>query len=204
MVYVGQLECYEKCEEIIEKTNGIAIGHTQIQRVVDVYGEALAPTISGTRTLSPVQAKEVLYAEVDGSMLFTRDESWKEVKVGRIFKSSDCIDPNGEASWIRHSQYLSYIESSKFFTTKMEDLLESYGTIKERLVFINDGATWIRQWIEDAYPDAISILDFYHAMEHLHLFVKDFFGDEAKSKKWTATQKKLLLDSRGKASNKKH
>jgi hypothetical protein len=128
-------------------------------------------------------------------MLFTRDADWKEVKVGRMFKSTDCIDPNGKQSWIRHSQYLAYLENSKSFTSKMEGLIESYGDLGQRLVFINDGATWIRQWIEDAFPNAISILDYYHAMEHLHVFVNSHFTDKNKSEKWTIKQKQLLLDS---------
>jgi hypothetical protein len=195
MVYFGQLECYDKCPEIIEKTIGIKIGHSQVHRVADTYGKELGKSISTTRTLTPLKPEEILYAELDGSMLFTRDNDWKEVKVGRIFKSSDCIDPNGKESWIRHSQYLAYLENSKYFTSKMEDLIESYGLIGQRLVFINDGASWIRKWIEDAFPDAISILDYYHAVEHLHTFVDSHFTSEIKAEKWIAKQKELLLDS---------
>lgn len=193
MIYCGQLECYEKCPEILEKTIGIRVGHSQVHRVADTYGKELEKTVATTRTLPPLGPTEVLYAEVDGSMLFTRDAGWKEVKVGRIFKSSDCISPNEKSSWVRHSQYLSYLESSKDFTPKMEVVIESYGTIKQRLVFINDGAPWIKQWIEDAYPQAISILDFWHALQYLYSFANSFFRDGKKSKKWVEKEKKLLL-----------
>ena len=85
IVYLAQLECYEKCPEILKKTIGIEIGHSQIQRVADTYGKELGKMIAATRTLPPLKSKEVLYAEVDGSMIFTRDDGWKEVKVGRVF-----------------------------------------------------------------------------------------------------------------------
>lgn len=195
MVYFGQLECYEKCPEILEKSIGIEVGHSQIHRVADTYGKELEKTIETARTLPPLKSEEVLYAEVDGSMIFTRDDDWKEVKVGRIFKSSDCIDPNGNASWIRHSQYLAYLGNSKDFTNKMDGLIESFGNIKQRLVFISDGATWIRNWIEDAFPDAISIVDYFHVTEHLHQFTDSFFGDREAAKKWAEEQKELLLQS---------
>lgn len=196
MVYYGQLECYEKCPEILKKTLGIEIGHSQIQRVTDTYGKALEQRVATTRTQPPLKAEEVLYAEMDGSMIFTRDEGWKEVKVGRLFKSSDCIDPNGKSSWIRHSQYLACLGNSRDFTDKMDDLIESFGDIKHRLVFISDGATWIRNWIEDAFPEAISILDYFHAVEHLHQFTEGSFEDKGVAEKWAEKQKTLLLDSR--------
>jgi hypothetical protein len=195
MVYLGQSECYEKCPEILEKTIGIEVGHSQIYRVADTYGKELEKTIATTRTLPPLKTEEVLYSEVDGSMIFTRDDDWKEVKVGRIFKSSDCIDPNGNASWIRHSQYLAYLGNSKYFTNKMDGLIESFGNIKQRLVFITDGATWIKNWIEDAFPDAISILDYFHAIEHLHQFIDSYFKGKKVAEKWAERQKELLLNS---------
>jgi hypothetical protein len=195
MIYIGQSECYEKCPEILEKTIGIEVGHSQVHRVADTYGKELEKTIATTRTLPPLKSEEVLYAELDGSMIFTRDDDWKEVKVGRIFKSSDCIDPNGKASWIRHSQYLAYLENSQSFTNRMEGLIESYGNIKQRLVFISDGAPWIRNWIEDTFADAISILDYYHAIEHLHQFSDIYFKEKEEALEWIEKQKELLLDS---------
>jgi len=35
---------------------------------------------------------------------------------------------------------------------------------------ITDGAAWISDYIVDKYPKATHILDFYHAVEHLHTF----------------------------------
>lgn len=64
------------------------------------------------------------------------------------------------------------------------------------MIFITDGATWIRHWIEDTYPGAVQILDFYHAAEYLHGFAQEYFSDPKARKKWAGKQKKLLLHSK--------
>ena len=78
----------------------------------------------------------------------------------------------------------------------MDTLIESYGRLGKRLVFISDGGTWIKNWIEDAFPEAVSILDYYHVCEHLHQFANTVFTDVEKLKKWTDEQKELLLQSK--------
>jgi Uncharacterised protein family (UPF0236) len=195
-VYIGQLDCYQKCNEIIKKFIDIEVSISQVYLVTDFYGEAAAKQVNVCRSLEPVKKEEVLYVEADGSMILTRDEGWKEVKVGRMFTSGSCIDPNGKASWIRHSQYVAHLGNCKKFTTQMDTLIESYGRLGKRLVFIADGGTWIKNWVEDTFPQAISILDYYHVCEHLHQFAKAIFSEEKQLKKWTDKQKELLLESK--------
>jgi hypothetical protein len=136
----------------------------------------------------------VLYAEVDGSMIQTI-QGWKEVTVGRIFTSGSCIDPNGNASWIKHSQYSAQLGGCTVFEDMMENSLENCGNLGKRLVFINDGAVWIKSWIGDAYPTAVSILDYYNACEQLRQFTEAHFKDKVVGQKWAAKQKELLLNS---------
>lgn len=181
---------------ILEKFIDIQVSASQVYLVTDCYGKAAEKEVNVCRSLEPVKKEEVLYVEADGSMLLTRDEGWKEVKVGRMFTSGSCIDPNGKLSWIRHSQYVAHLGNSKDFTKQMDTLIESYGRLGKRLVFIADGGTWIKNWIEDAFPEALSILDYYHVCEHLHEFARTIFSDEAALKKWTDKQKELLLQSK--------
>ncbi len=194
-MYVGQMDCYENCSEVLEKLSGVEMGSTQIHRLTDSYGKAVEPDVHGGRILTPLKEKELLYVQADGSMLLTREEGWKEVKLGRFFKSSDCIHAGSKQGWISNSQYVAHLGSSKDFTKMMDDLIESYGPLDNRLIFISDGAPWIKNWIEDAFPHAVSILDYYHACEHLHEFSKSFFKDKIAEQQWAATQKELLLNS---------
>lgn len=195
MVYAGQLDSYEKCNEVIKEFTGVAVSTTQVYRVTDLYGEEIGKTVNEQPTLTPLKKDEVLYAQADGSMLLTREDGWKEVKVGRFFKSNDCIHAGGKKGWISNSQYVAHLGSSKDFTKTMDDLIESYGSLNSRLIFISDGATWIRNWIADAFPNAVSILDYYHACEHLHLFTSNYFTDKKTEQTWVKTQKELLLES---------
>lgn len=194
MIYAGTSESYEKCNEVIDKFIDIKVSAAQVYRVTDCYGKESEKFVNAERTLEPVKKHEVLYAEVDGSMIQTT-QGWKEVKVGRIFTSGSCIDPNGNASWIRHSQYSAQMGGCTEFENLMENILDNYGNLNKRLVFINDGAVWIKNWIEDAYPTAVSILDYYHACEHLHQFTEAHFKDKLAGLKWAVTQKELLLNS---------
>ncbi|HVG17402.1 MAG TPA: hypothetical protein VM935_20680, partial [Chitinophagaceae bacterium] len=67
----------------------IEVSDTQIYRITDFYGKAVEAIVNEEAVLSPLKAEEVMYVEADGSMILTREEGWSEVKVGRIFKSSD-------------------------------------------------------------------------------------------------------------------
>jgi hypothetical protein len=63
-------------------------------------------------------------------------------------------------------------------------------------MLINDGAVWIHNWCTDMYPNAIHVLDYYHACEHLHEFVGMAFKDAEAGKSWAQEQKDKLLESR--------
>lgn len=195
MTYIGKEDCYGKCNKVIKKFIDVEVSEAQVYRVTDAYGKELGKTPPLERTLTPLKRDEVLYVEPDASLLFLRKEQWKEVKVGRIFKSGDCKKAGEKPGQIAHSQYLALLGDSATFTDQMDELIASYGPMGERLVFISDGATWIRNWISTSFPKSISILDYYHATQHLHEFANGFFRDDDAAKKWTDEQKELLLQS---------
>lgn len=197
MIFTGQSSCYEKSNEVLEKYLSVKVSAVQIYRVTDLYGEQIGKEMDSKEcSLTPLRQDDTLYVELDGSMILTRKEGWKEVKAGRVFKASDSIRIDGKPGYISHSQYMAHLGDHKTFCNQMEDLIESYNVKGCRLVFISDGAPWIRNWIEDAFADAVSILDFYHASEHLHDFVDKFFKDKKAGSKWAKTQKELLLNSK--------
>ena len=196
MLYAGQLECYERSHEVIDKFLSVQVSATQIWRLTDVYGQQLSKSHDFTeRSLPIVREQETLYVEADASMVFTRKQGWKEIKVGRLFKSSDCLHAQGKPGLITHSQYLAHLGGHKTFSEQMEGLTASYCSRAEQMVFITDGAPWLKNWIEDAFPQATSILDYYHCSEHVHGFTEVFFLNKEQGLQWAEQQKELLLQS---------
>ena len=154
MVYAGHLDCYIKCEETLEKFTFVKVNPSQVYRVTDFVSESLkGEDLKSERTLQPLSNEDILYVEIDGSMIQTRknEEPWKEVKLGRLFKGADCLNPNTDNSYLLDSQYVGHFGTSSVFSKKLGGVIDSYGDLKDRLVFINDGATWIREWISDNY-----------------------------------------------------
>lgn len=196
MVFAGQLDCYGRSPEVMKQFLQVDVNAAQVYRVTDRYGKELGKTVNEDKALPPVKQQETLYVEADGSMLLTREESWKEVKVGRIFNSSDCLKTDEKPGWIKQSQYVAHLGDHRFFIEQMDNLIESYGLLGKRLVFISDGAPWIRNWIADTFPVAVSILDYYHATQYLYSFAEAYFPDRHKIEKWMERQKNLLLESK--------
>jgi hypothetical protein len=194
-LWIGQLMVYQEASDALYKFHGVEMNPSQVQRVCDTYGEAVGslPEIERSDSTS---AEEHIYAEVDGSMVFT-DEGWREAKVGRIFKESDCKKAkNGERKRIEKSEYVAQVEDCEHFTQHMDEQLKRIGLPEMALlIFITDGATWIANWIRERYPDAIVILDFYHVLERLSDIVKPVIPTEVKRKEWLEDQKGRLLEN---------
>jgi transposase-like protein len=198
MTYAGHMECYVRSHEILEQFLSIKVSPSQVYRVTDHVSESLeGEDAMSERTLPPVSQTDVLYVGIDGSMICTRNkESWKEIKLARLFRGSDCLNPNSDSSYLTNSQYVGHFGNSVDFGEKLQKVIDSYGDLKNRLVFLTDGAAWIREWIADHYPLSCSILDFFHVMEHLYQFADQAFPNAPTEKaQWCEQQKELLLTS---------
>ncbi len=92
MVFAGQHDNYGNANEIIGVMLNQQVSAMQVHRVTQAYGKEFPISGQAARSLSPPVAAEVVYAEVDGGMILTREkDNWREVKVGRVFKSKDCV-----------------------------------------------------------------------------------------------------------------
>lgn len=190
MIYVGQLETYGKGAEVLVKLGGIRTNDAQLHRVTDYFGGLLTPHEAGKPDKSAVVgADEVVYGAVDGSMILT-DDGWKEVKLGRVFREGTCsksLSPKRNGR-IGESQYAAVLGSHTAFAESFEPLLAPYAHLGGRLVFLTDGALWIKNWMDANYPKAVQILDFYHVKEHLGQFAKLVMANPKERTDWVEQQ----------------
>ena len=87
-----------------------------------------------------LRADEPVYGMMDGAMIFTREEGWKEVKLGRVFKEQDLFSLTEKRNWLRASEYTAHLGEHKVFEQKFGVVLDKYDHLDDRLAFISDGA----------------------------------------------------------------
>ena len=164
-------------------------------RVCEHYGSLIEKGIVKDISSMIVDLKskikeEVTYIMLDGSMLLTKKFKWKEIKLCRIFNQSQNIGIQAHRNKIMKSVFVSHLGGANKFFIKVERHLTTY----KHKVFIGDGAAWIWKWVENNYPGATQILDFYHALEKLCSLAMNHFKDEEKRKEWIERLKQKLLN----------
>lgn len=190
---LAQSEVFEDGSALLEKLLGLNMSAKQIQRVSESYGALIEEkeqnSIANEEGLKAEKEKNLTYVMVDGSMIFTREEGWKEIKVGRIFNAESIVQVQEKRKEITQSLYLCHIGKHTDFLAKVNNHVECY----LNKVCIGDGAKWIWNWADDTYPDMIQILDLFHALEKLSEYAKAQYPDILEKNKWIETQKDFLL-----------
>ena len=142
--------------------------------------------------LKPVAAPaEVLVAQVDGSMLpICGVESWKEAKVGVVYRH----DPARSAPEPDSARYVAVVGTMANFSPVLQEAL-----ITERIdevpmvVWLADGAVCNWNLADQLAPDAVQILDWYHAVLHAMDCGKVLLGEEsALLPLWQSRSEQLL------------
>jgi len=102
----------------------------------------------------------------------------REVKLGCIFTQTGT---NIEGSPIRDENSTSYfgaIEASDSFSKRLFMEAANRGVDSaQKVVIIGDGAKWIWNLANDNFPNAIQIVDVFHAKEHLSELIHELFLD---------------------------
>ena len=173
---------------------GVEISAKQIQRVSEYYGEQLEEWEEQYQEEiqeAPVVSKDIeasVYVMVDGSMVFTREEKWKEMKVGRIYSEQSRVSIQENRTEVTDSLYVCTFGKKDDFFKKFEPYIEPY----RHKIFIADGSKWIWNWVEDFYGDSVQILDFYHAVEKLGTYATLACKDPVERRVWLDEQKQRL------------
>jgi hypothetical protein len=193
--YSAKLSYGEATEALLELAQ-VDISGNSVWRLTQHWGEALKTVETqederANRSVEnlavhpgPSPADVRLGTSMDGTMLFIREEGWKELKVGCFFavEPSPTLDPQTldwvELAHARHLSYVSHLGGPETFGQKMwtEAKRRSWHQAVDTQV-VGDGAGWIWNLTADYFYDAHQVVDWYHGTEHLAEAAHLAFGE---------------------------
>jgi hypothetical protein len=142
-------------------------------------------------TGAPMRRKELRGSKGKNGKARTR-----EVKVGAVFTHRKPDKPHQRPERDYGSTtYIADIVSANEFGSRLRAEAIRRGIAKAKVVvFLGDGAVWIWKLARINFPNAVCILDYYHACEHLTLLTQLLYGEgSALAKKHFRQWRKALL-----------
>jgi hypothetical protein len=196
----------------LKTLTGVTLGETTLETLATRVGETLqqeqyTQAAAHRRGCLPDQKTACprrLYVSVDGVFVPVRD-AWKkdgsqgaltcryaECKVGVVYETKQ--DHVGKDSRVVWQDYVASFRDAEAFTPLVGLLAHKNGHhAAQEVVFLSDGATWIKHLAGREFPTAVHIVDFFHACQHLARVAEARFGkDTPAGKVWqTARQQEL-------------
>jgi hypothetical protein len=185
---------FQKSKEIINRTLNIDISYVTVMKITEYIGKLIYDhnynkavevwTNRASIDMTIKNKKKTLYMQIDGSAINTRIEdengsTWKENKLGIFFSESDMYKRKDKSNIINHKEFVSYIGSVDTFRILVfAKAVELRYWEYENIVFISDGATWIRNMISELIPEAVQILDKFHLTENIYDYGKLIFNND--------------------------
>lgn len=216
MVWLSGLLPYEQCEAVFTEIGEQWISASSIWRQTQKQGQRLLVQVENQREQVSVERIQLPDARhdhgqrkgvsMDGGMVNIRDEGWREVKVGTVFDVERRLERNPqthELDEMAHGvavHYTAVLGSKDEFKPALWALAVQHDlpTARNRSV-VADGAAWIWDVAEDVCPDGTQVVDWYHAVEHLHKAACTLYPDEQdahKRQRWFKTYKDHLYMGR--------
>jgi hypothetical protein len=128
----------------------------------------------------PEEPPTRLYGSIDGTSVRT-EEGWREAKLGSWYTTDEPPEREPLEEWAPRAEAISYygdIKEAEEFGRLMYLKGRQQGAHKaEEIVFAADGAKWIWNLVEEHFPDAVQIVDWYHAAEHIWAVAHAVYGE---------------------------
>lgn len=191
---------YKQAQKMLEKYRNILIGSDTVLKVTEYVGKIVYEkddtqarknyeNIANIATVEKEKVNDTLYGLIDGSAVNTRVEdengsTWKENKLGMFFSDKSLYKRKDKSNMITKKEFTTIfgnVEKFKehFFNLALKQDYLSY----KKVIFITDGATWIRNMLNELFPDAIQILDKFHLLENIGDYAKAIFKDNERKVK---------------------
>jgi hypothetical protein len=135
----------------------------------------------------PATAPETLVISMDGALERT-DDGWKEVKLGAVYDLVPRVR-QGERVWaVGATTYTATLAAARTFGRQLLAVAHRRGvTWAHQVAVLGDGAKWIWKLATRYVPQAVQIVDWYHAHEHLWALAQLLYGEGTAAHTWLET-----------------
>ena len=188
-------DSFEQVSRKVDQLFGQTVSDDTVKQVVHKVGSVVLQEQNQefekfftNKHIPQTQAKpERLYVALDGTTVHETD-AWHEAKVGCIYFEDE--------QFKRHKRYIGRFDTSQTFGWHvwLEACRCGLREAKE-VVYLGDGAAWIRTEHYRHFSRATFIIDWFHASEHVWDCGKKLFGEGTKAtEKWVKERLDLLWD----------
>jgi hypothetical protein len=215
---VGQEAPFDRGREQMQILAGLEVTTKSVERTAEAIGADIVQREQGetqkARQLDlPVIADApipILYVQMDGTgvpvvkketvgrpgKMAGQPAHTREVKLGCVFTQTTWDKEGYAIRDLDSTTYTGAIETAEEFGKRIyvEAWKRGWSRARKKVV-IGDGAEWIWNLVAEHFPDAIQIVDLYHARQHLWEVARQLYpNDEVQQKTWMKAPQKRLLD----------
>jgi len=215
---VGQEAPFDHGREQMKVLAGLEVTAKSVERTAETLGvdiaqrqqEAIHQALQLDLPLTAGEPIPVLYVQMDGTgvpvvkketvgrqgKIEGQPAHTREAKLGCVFTQTTW---DREGYPIRDPDSTSYtgaIETAEEFGRRLyaEACQRGWGRAQKKVV-MGDGAEWIRNLTAEHFPEAIQIVDLYHARQHLWEVARRLYPEDGGPRKaWMKVHQKRLLD----------
>jgi hypothetical protein len=176
--HLAHLACFmpfDKAAQMIGEILGVQTDEETVRRLTERMGAYMeaAQTAEGEAPSSPESKDQPSLQRcalsADGAMVSLVKKQWAETRTDAIGEPQEKRTASGETEiHVGHHSYFSRLADASTFIDQAEVEIQrrKVGEAKE-VCAVMDGADWLQTFTQRHRPDAVRILDFPHAAEHV-------------------------------------
>ena len=203
---------FQKGSEVFEELTLVSLSDQSLDKAVQAYGREVERQESDWQKQAQ-DAEELLrrkrehkpprrlYGTIDGGLIPTRapkgePQPWRELKIGAWFvaRGQPPRQPDGE--WRIRAEQISYyadiLPAEEFGPLVWAAGVQRDAQLAHELIFLGDGAHWIWDLVDEHFPDATQIVDWFHACEYLAPVAQVAFSQLEQRTAWIKQMKTAL------------
>ncbi len=187
---VGALMPFAVAAETLRDVSGIQLSASTVRTVTEGVGqrqeqrrqEQIARAWREGWEPDRASRPDRWYVGMDGVRILGCDGQGREVKLGRIMRA--------DASVRTQSWYVAGVESAEAFGRRLAVVAHDRGVdAAVPMAVLGDGAAWIWHLADEHFPQAVQIVDWFHASERVWALGRAMYGEDAPQlESWVAAQ----------------
>jgi hypothetical protein len=179
--------------ELVARLSLVEVSAGRCRKSTEALGQQVWEQPTPYQPPACAEPLDPLYISGDGVTVHTRETGWREQCVGAVYTGRRV----GKHLRSRESSYVTELGSRTRFSQQLWLEAQRRGLEQaQQVVFIGDGARWLWETAHDLFPQALQILDWYHASSYLWEVAHALHPKDAQTaRQWAEAHLALLAHS---------